>query len=1156
MKIKKTASDNSDFLYDNIIQKNNVPSKIPNKLSLTKNSFFKSSNRSLEHSNKIKSNILHAQSQEEDLEENININNYLKKEQKKNNNKFKERNQPPQQYFNRIENNNYFNYNKNYNYNYNLNPDLIKHFESDDMEDFNNNRHFNNANSNKNKNWKKKILEIKAQNSEEYEHYLNNNGSNIELKKFDNYNNYRNYNKNKNKNRTKNNKENKVKLNTNKNNYLSDINNNNKLNKNIKQNNNDSSSSNLYDDSYEYKTQYNFKKKTFNNNMKKYSNNSFSAKGKDKEEENFNSEPFKLPLKNDEKHYHQNLTIKIQQNLNNEINKEKNNYNEEKKKKINLSINQEELHEIGKNYEEKNKNKFYVGGDKAKKNNGNIEYPNLSIRNKYKNKNGLITDNINNNGIKSDLENIINKLKIKQDKNNNSYIEDINRKKIKEITVDLSPKKKLGLINNNRNIKRKINNNNYDNKNINLSSSNDNIKNFNLNPNSKIESCIITFDKSKNKNKSDKYKLSNSLENIKLNKNCYTKKIIISNNPNSYAMIQKQTPGMSPPNNIINNNTLINNSATRIYQKPGPNKLSISQIKPLPPDKKDLNSPTGQVKDYCAPSPNYGIQGKEAYLNSLKDKNNNTPSLSQSGNNYHIFESNGKGGGDPTPGSEKNKYDEFSFKEKNEYIGYNLSSAEKIVTKIINDNNEINDNSGINVNMNMKMENFYPKKNSNKKNNFSIFSSQRMPTFSNLDFISQNENIDINNNNNNINKEEEKQNDNLDNENNNIQKLSIKSFGNKKKEIKEKPILFFSFYKKYYGIHNIKNDLNNDNNIEDINTPRNASIRQYTLILPIIDNCYISKNSIILTGDKNKINNINIEEINELNNNNNINNNEDKENENHLKKFLTNAPLRKKLMEISANNFYMRNKLSNSLNDEYSNFNNTLDIELEENNTNNNIKKNKIMIKTVIKQVKKQKNIIKYKQNNNLNNIDINNFYKKEKTPEEIRKEKKVNSILKEDFENYINYYKNNIQQNINKKYDWSMVELLMIKIKLDIGDILQGFLGICEDSIIEDEYLLIGNHYIKNIIEHYKIYYLTNDNFDIIHTKIIKIFVYAKDININEEFKYQILWSIMHILLNNELFFIGDFNILKQTDEDNIQCIKKILVNCNDNNILDKIKF
>ena len=42
-------------------------------------------------------------------------------------------------------------------------------------------------------------------------------------------------------------------------------------------------------------------------------------------------------------------------------------------KKINLSINQEELHEIGKNYEEKNKNKFYVGGDKAKKNNGNIE---------------------------------------------------------------------------------------------------------------------------------------------------------------------------------------------------------------------------------------------------------------------------------------------------------------------------------------------------------------------------------------------------------------------------------------------------------------------------------------------------------------------------------------------------------------------------------------------------------------------------------------------------------------------------------------------------------------------------------------------------------------------------------------------------------------
>ena len=32
---------------------------------------------------------------------------------------------------------------------------------------------------------------------------------------------------------------------------------------------------------------------------------------------------------------------------------------------------------------------------------------------------------------------------------------------------------------------------------------------------------------------------------------------------------------------------------------------------------------SGEVKDYCAPSPNYGKRGKEAYLNSQKKRNQN-----------------------------------------------------------------------------------------------------------------------------------------------------------------------------------------------------------------------------------------------------------------------------------------------------------------------------------------------------------------------------------------------------------------------------------------------------------------------------------------------------------------------------------------------------
>ena len=136
------------------------------------------------------------------------------------------------------------------------------------------------------------------------------------------------------------------------------------------------------------------------------------------------------------------------------------------------------------------------------------------------------------------------------------------------------------------------------------------------------------------------------------------------------------------------------------------------------------------------------------------------------------------------------------------------------------------------------------------------------------------------------------------------------------------------------------------------------------------------------------------------------------------------------------------------------------------------------------------------------------------------------------------------------------MIELLMIKIKLDIGDIINGYLKVCEDIIIDEEYIIIGNDYINNIIEHYKNHYLTNNNFEEIHNKLIKIFAYLKGINIDTNFKYKILWGLLNILINNELFFLNDFDILKQTDEENKNEIKNILANNNDLILLEKINF
>ena len=441
---------------------------------------------------------------------------------------------------------------------------------------------------------------------------------------------------------------------------------------------------------------------------------------------------------------------------------------------------------------------------------------------------------------------------------------------------------------------------------------------------------------------------------------------------------------------------------------------------------------SGEVKDYCAPSPDYGKKGKEAYLNEQKKLNNNSPLLSSSGK-YQLFESDKKDKKSPL---KNRKFDEFSFRENKNDININLT------------------------------------------------------------------------------KEEDKSKE------TSLSKLVIKSFSNKQKEIKQKPNLIYNFYKKYYDIY---------------------------IQLPLKNEAYITKQTLNKALEQD------------------YNNSYDQISKKYLNNKLINAPMRGKVFDISAQNFFIKNDLKLFRNDDSFKQNNTIDIELEENNNESTPSKinivlgNKFIIRTVIKKIKKKKkdNISKINTSNIKNNINIESLIKEEpKTREQIKKEKKVNSILKEDLENYVIYYKENINNSKNKKYDWSTVELLMIKIKLDIGDIIKGYLKSCEEIITEDEHVLIGNDYINNIIHHYKNNYLTNSNFEEIHNKIIKIFLYIKDIQIECEFKFRILWGLVNILINNELFFVSDFDILKQGEESNKNDIRQILEYCEDVKFKEKINF
>ena len=1049
---------------------------------------------------------------EDNFDKNININDYLNNNQvnfyqNKNRNKQKSPFQT-------------INYNRNYN---------IKHFESDDIDNNNININYKNNkaenNYNNYQNYKNKIRTIKDQNKNEYAQYINPNYGNNNIYNYNNYfngnyynnnfnesynynvkplpqftkgnidpyknnkiDNYENYNKNKNRNRV-------IKNNNNINkdyhkyskdysgtniNYLSDNNLKNKdknqtqdnyykkAHKNLNKNNNDSSSSNFFDDSYDYKTQYNFaknRKQKMRNFAKFYGTSSIDNSYSDfKEEENYSTSPFRLPLKNDEKHYHQNLTIKIknpepqQKPLIKYVDNTpegcivlESNKNMEKRKQLNLNINQAN---INKDALDKNKN---YPGNKTK-----IEF---SDQNKNENKNELpkkcnkkLSSNNNNNDNRT-LESYVEK--------NNKISEIIEKKKkIREIALNISPKKKLKLSNSNQNLESKIN------KIQNITSSN--ISNIDQNQNSKIESCIITFEKNDKNN--SKFNLSNSLDKMVTNKIRYIKKKVIISNTHKNFLNKKETPG-------INNKENKNGSMKKIYQKPGKESLSRSNRQSM--ENLEINN---EVKDYCAPSPNYGKKGKEAYLRSQNNKsgninisiNNNSPVLLSSGK-FNLLDSNKKADTSPF----KNiKFEEFSFKDND------------------NDFNNIKgQKSGINIIFQEDNDDF---NNNKKKNNFRIFNQRRVPSFSSY-LLNQNENeIKINDK----------------NKENIVSKLVIKSFSNKAKEIKEKPKLIYNFYKKYYDIY---------------------------VQIPEKEKIYMTK-CVITKGLEQK----NDESYNKIR-------------KKYLNKKLINAPIRGKMMDISVKDFYNRNKNNyfsfNAVHSLNSNNNNTLDIELDENKNTISSKKGRntnIKIRTVIKKikVKEKKGILSiFNSNKGKMNINIESLMKGSiKTKEQIKREKKINSILKEDFENYIIYNKN--INNKGKKYDWSTVELLMIKIKLDIGDIINGYLKICEDLITEDEYVIIGNDYIKNIIQHYKNNYLTNKNIEEIHNKFLKIFLFIKDINIDLEYKYKILWGVLCNLIDNELFYISDFDILKQSDEDSKKNIKKVLELCNDEKILEKINF
>ena len=1176
MNAKKQESGNIEEAFNNIILSNfgNRRGLQNRKSPVNKNPLrstnYNSFNRSPQSSQYIQDEysqnnpkikyITKYDTEDINLEENININDYLNK------NKKRIVNRSPINYnYNQIQQgNNYYNYNRNNN---NINKNrVLKHFESDDFD--NNNMNYQYSEDNINDNWKKKILKINEQKSN-HEYYdkinlSNNNNKKINYlndnyyqndydnhllsqsvtinfpqpKNFPNYsgkNNYNNFNKNY---INLSNDDYKKKASEDYNISYMDLSDNSFKNQTFQNKNyytnynnfpnfnlnNDSSTSNFYDDSYELNKTENYKQKLKNkfSDLSKFfsissqENTSFEY---NKDDDSYNTVAFRRPMKNDEEHYHQNLTIKIKKKDDKKKKREKakasarqpkepkyldttpegcnissltdiNNIKEkkisnfkanpkEKKTNKNLSINSDlNYSNYSENYNNLSSTTMFIPPKKIKNffsfnnpnikndyranvnnkqiknnlnnNNNNIYFPEKDISIQSKQLKGRSPQNYNSfNNINSSKFPLKNRLN-----NNQKNIENIqiktqddlyNKKKkvnfdnkIKEITVDLSPRKKIfDLSSSNGNLNNKINNitPNY----LNDINPNYNEKfNFNNNikpkPKTKIESCIITFDKPKrnvNNSYDKQFKLSNSFDNLKFNQVKYVRKKIPlnnnNNNLNNNNLYEKQGVNNINETNKNKNNFIYNKnrSAKKIYQKPGNRKLSSSYGNNSPKE----NDKNNEVIDYCAPSPDYGKRDKNLNDNIYSDIYNHSPLLVSG--TFKVVDNIKKEQISPYI----QKYDEFSFKEKiisnnNNTNEINYSNSKPIKVKIINNIDNNNVNSFNNNKNNTKIKTIYMKKTkttNNIHNNNNIYISQRIPTFSNIEeIVKDNNKNDYNNINNSRNINDKKinevtpmgANDEIKNiKNKKITKLIIKTFSNKKKEIKEKPKVLYSFYKKYYnlymklpqnelmyisktkyGIKPIKKPLLSINFISKdrykyiFKLP--ISSRDYytkrkipnSLILPKIDVAYMTK---IFFKNKEYIEN----KLNNLMNDKQINNNILQANKN-ANISIKNKQIKKRIILIRKNNKFNK-KMPNNLNND--NINEMKDIKNENNGNINNVNQ-KINIS---EEINNQEKINNYAGNNNkiiddtlLNNLNIDNVNSERNINVNLIKNSRVNNEI------------------------------------------------------------------------------------------------------------------------------------------------------------------
>ena len=169
-------------------------------------------------------------------------------------------------------------------------------------------------------------------------------------------------------------------------------------------------------------------------------------------------------------------------------------------------------------------------------------------------------------------------------------------------------------------------------------------------------------------------------------------------------------------------------------------------------------------------------------------------------------------------------------------------------------------------------------------------------------------------------------------------------------------------------------------------------------------------------------------------------------------------------------------------------------------------------------------------------NINNNIFIQKENGENNIMEimKKDIEKIL---FDSNYNEIKYNLFKEINKKYN----EELNIKKCIEIWEIFYSFIEICIDIINSEDKIYIINEYIENIINNFALE-LSNENWEMLHYKLISLFLNINEICADNIYMYQIMGNLLFLLIKNKLFFIKDLNNFLNKNNEIIINIAKVV--------------